>query len=51
MKYKVCQSLQSRLEEDLNEKAEQGYGWVCKLCAWKGFQGQMLFTYLLKKIS
>lgn len=56
MKYKVSQSMQSRLENDLNKYFEQGYEWECKLCSWetetRSSNGDMpnkdiLITYLL----
>ncbi len=51
MKYKVLQSLQINLERDLNEQAEKGYEWVCKLFAWDttvpGGKTKLI-TYLIK---
>jgi len=52
--YKVTQSIHANLEKDLNDYAEQGYIWVCKLCSWNTeYQGhkEKLFTYLLKKVK
>lgn len=52
MKYKVKQSLQINLENDLNEEYEKGYKWVCKLWSWdteyKGHK-EKLITYLISK--
>ncbi len=52
MRYKVKQSLQIYLEKDLNEEAEKGYFWVCKLFNWNtDYLGgkQILVTYLVEK--
>ena len=52
MKYKVKQSIQSNLENDLNEEYIKGYEWVCKLFAWNTeCRGgvQKLTTYLLQR--
>lgn len=50
MKYKVKQSLQINLENELNEEVKGGYKWLCKLFSWDTEYngGKMkLITYLL----
>lgn len=54
MKYKIKQSIQINLENDLNDEVKNGYKWKCKLFDWNTeYQGgkMKLITYLLEKAT